>query len=152
VRAFAEWRLLDYLAQRGLRVPKPVAAFYRRAGMTYQCDLITQRIMDAQSLSAALARSPIPESTWRAIGAAIAGLHSHGVDHADLNAHNILLDGSQGISVIDFDRGRLRASGRWTSRNLRRLYRSLAKISMSLPPDRFTPVEWKQLSAGYEAG
>src|SRR5450631_118687 len=26
VRAFAEWRLLEYLAERGLRVPKPVAA------------------------------------------------------------------------------------------------------------------------------
>jgi 3-deoxy-D-manno-octulosonic acid kinase len=152
VRAFAEWRLLDYLAQRGLRVPKPVAAFYRRAGMTYRCDLITQRIMDAQSLSAALAQSAIPESTWRAIGAAIAGLHSHGVDHADLNAHNILLDAGQGISVIDFDRGRLRAPGRWRSGNLRRLQRSLAKISMSLPPDRFTPAGWKQLLAGYEAG
>ena len=152
VRAFAEWRLLDYLAQRGLRVPKPIAAFYRRAGLTYQCDLITQRIMDAQSLSAALARSLIPESTWRAIGAALARLHGHGVDHADLNAHNILLDGSQGISVIDFDRGRLRTPGRWTSRNLRRLHRSLAKISLSLPPDRFTPAEWEHLLAGYEAG
>src|ERR1700679_1509287 len=29
VRSFAEWRLLDYLSQRGLNVPKPVAAFYR---------------------------------------------------------------------------------------------------------------------------
>ena len=36
VRAFAEWRLLFHLAQRGLDVPKPVAAFYRRAGLTYQ--------------------------------------------------------------------------------------------------------------------
>jgi 3-deoxy-D-manno-octulosonic acid kinase len=152
VRAFAEWRLLDYLAQRGLRVPKPVAAFYRRAGMTYRCDLITQRIPDAQSLSAALARGPMQESTWRAIGAAIARLHSHGVDHADLNAHNILLDGNHSISVIDFDRGRLRAPGRWTSRNLRRLEHSLAKISMSWPPDRFTPADWKQLFAGYQAG
>jgi 3-deoxy-D-manno-octulosonic acid kinase len=152
VRAFAEWRLLDYLAQRGLRVPKPVAAFYRRAGMTYRCDLITQRIPDAQSLSAVLARSPVPESTWRAIGAAIARLHAHGVDHADLNAHNILLDGSQSISVIDFDRGRLRAPGRWTLRNMRRLERSLAKVSMSWPPDRFTPPDWQRLLAGYQAG
>jgi tRNA A-37 threonylcarbamoyl transferase component Bud32 len=152
VRAFAEWRLLDYLAQRGLRVPKPVAAFYRRAGMTYRCDLITQRIVDAQSLSAALARGPMPESTWRAIGAAIARLHSHGVDHADLNAHNILLDGNQSVSVIDFDRGRLRAPGRWTLRNLRRLERSLEKIAVSLPPDRFTPADWQQLLAGYQAG
>jgi 3-deoxy-D-manno-octulosonic acid kinase len=152
VRAFAEWRLLDYLAQRGLRVPRPVAAFYRRAGMTYRCDLITQRIVDAQSLSVALARGPMPESSWRAIGAAIARLHGHGVDHADLNAHNILLDGNQSISVIDFDRGRLRAPGRWALRNLRRLERSLAKIAMSLPADRFTPADWKQLLAGYQAG
>jgi 3-deoxy-D-manno-octulosonic acid kinase len=151
VRAFAEWRLLDYLAQRGLRVPKPVAAFYRRAGMTYRCDLITQRIVNAQSLSAALARTPLPENTWRSIGTAIVRLHSHGVDHADLNAHNILLDDKPDISVIDFDRGRLRAPGQWTLGNLRRLERSLAKISMSLPPDRFTPAAWQQLLAGYQA-
>jgi 3-deoxy-D-manno-octulosonic acid kinase len=151
VRAFAEWRLLDYLAQRGLRVPKPVAAFYRRSGMIYRCDLITQLIPSAPSLSAALARGPLPESTWRAIGAAIARLHGHGVDHADLNAHNILLGGNQAISVIDFDRGRVRAPGQWTLRNLRRLKRSLAKISMGLPPDRFTPAAWEQLLAGYQA-
>jgi 3-deoxy-D-manno-octulosonic acid kinase len=151
VRAFAEWRLLQYLAQRGLRVPKPVAAFYRRAGMTYRCDLITQRIVSAQSLSAALAPGPVPESTWRAIGAAIARLHSHGVDHADLNAHNILLDDNQSISVIDFDRGRLRAPGQWTLGNLQRLKRSLSKISMSLPPNRFTPDAWQAVLAGYRA-
>jgi 3-deoxy-D-manno-octulosonic acid kinase len=151
VRAFAEWRLLDYLVQRGLRVPKPVAAFYRRTGMTYRCDLITQLIPDAPPLSAALARSPLPENTWRAIGAELARLHGHGVDHADLNAHNILLDGNQAISVIDFDRGRLRTPGRWTLRNLQRLERSLAKISMSLPPGRFTPAAWEQLLAGYRA-
>jgi 3-deoxy-D-manno-octulosonic acid kinase len=151
VRAFAEWRLLHYLAQRGLRVPKPVAAFYRRAGMTYRCDLITQRIVSAQSLSAALAPGPVPESTWRAIGAAIARLHSHGVDHADLNAHNILLDDNQSISVIDFDRGRLRAPGQWTLGNLQRLKRSLSKISMSLPPGRFTPDAWQAVLAGYRA-
>src|SRR3984885_371851 len=29
VRAFAEWRLLEYLTQRNLQVPKPGAAFYR---------------------------------------------------------------------------------------------------------------------------
>jgi 3-deoxy-D-manno-octulosonic acid kinase len=151
VRAFVEWRLLEYLLQRGLRVPKPVAAFYRRAGMAYRCDLITQRIVNAQSLSAALARSPLSENTWRAIGTAIARLHSHGVDHADLNAHNILLDDEQAISVIDFDRGRLRAPGQWRLGNLRRLERSLAKISMSLPSDRFTPAVWQQLLAGYQA-
>jgi 3-deoxy-D-manno-octulosonic acid kinase len=151
VRAFAEWRLLHQLAQRGLRVPKPVAAFYRRAGMIYRCDLITERIVSAQSLSAALAASPLPESTWRAIGVAIARLHSHGVDHADLNAHNILLDDNHNVSVIDFDRGGLRAPGKWGLGNLRRLKRSLSKISMSLPHDRFTPAAWQAVLAGYGA-
>jgi 3-deoxy-D-manno-octulosonic acid kinase len=152
VRAFAEWRLLEYLAKRGLCVPKPVAAWYRRAGLTYRCDLITQRIADTQSLSAALAQGPLPESTWRAIGAAIARLHSHGVDHADLNAHNILLDSKAAISVIDFDRGRLRRPGAWTSRNLRRLQRSLAKIAVSLLPGRFTSAAWNQVLVGYQPG
>jgi len=30
VRAFAEWRLLDIMRQRGLPVPRPVAARYQR--------------------------------------------------------------------------------------------------------------------------
>jgi 3-deoxy-D-manno-octulosonic acid kinase len=149
VRAFAEWRLLFYLAQRGLNVPKPVAAFYRRAGLTYRCDLITQRIAHADALSAALASAALAEPVWRAIGVAISRLHSHGVDHADLNAHNILLTKNAAISVIDFDRGRLRAPGPWISNNLSRLQRSLTKIAASLPPDRYTPESWQHLMAGY---
>jgi 3-deoxy-D-manno-octulosonic acid kinase len=151
VRAFVEWRLLQYLSERGLSVPKPVAARYQRTGVTYRCDLITERIVDAQSLSAALASAPVPENTWRAVGAAIARFHRHGVDHADLNAHNILLDGNHGVTLIDFDRGRLRAPGAWAARNLQRLRRSLEKISRSLPAGRFTPAEWRQVSAGYQA-
>lgn len=153
VRAFAEWRLLFYLAQRGLDVPKPVAAFYRRGGlgaMTYRCDLITARIAHAEALSAALASNALAESAWRAIGAAIAQLHHHGVDHADLNAHNILIDKGGKVSVIDFDRGRLRAPGSWMAGNLARLQHSLAKIAAGFPPDRYTPAAWQQLMAGYQ--
>ena len=151
VRAFTEWRLLQYLSERGLSVPKPVAARYQRTGLTYRCDLITERIVNAQSLGAALALAPVAENTWRAIGAAIARLHRHGVDHADLNAHNILLDGGQRVALIDFDRGRLRRPGAWTFGNLRRLRRSLEKISRNLPAGRFTPAAWEQVSGGYQA-
>jgi 3-deoxy-D-manno-octulosonic acid kinase len=159
VRAFAEWRLLDHLVGKGLRVPKPAAAGYRREGATYRCDLITERITGAQTLSAALASGPIEERTWRAIGAAVARLHGQGVDlngqgvdHADLNAHNILLDGDAAVSVIDFDRARLRFPGAWTAGNLQRLRRSLLKISAALPPGRFTDAAWAQILAGYRAG
>ena len=149
VRAFAEWRLLDLLKRRGLPVPQPVAARYQRSGLRYRCDLITQRILDAEPLSAALAQGALPEARWRAVGAAVARLHRAGADHADLNAHNILLDAGGNVSLIDFDRGRLRAPGAWSARNLRRLRRSLAKISRDLPSGRFSDGTWGWLMAGY---
>jgi 3-deoxy-D-manno-octulosonic acid kinase len=151
VRAFAEWRLLAELAGRGLPVPKPVAARYSRAGLWYRCDLITERIVDAEPLSAVLAREELSETPWRAIGAALARLHRAGVDHADLNAHNILLGPANMVSVIDFDRGRLRAPGGWSARNLRRLRRSLEKISRDLPSGRYTADMWNLLLSGYGA-
>jgi 3-deoxy-D-manno-octulosonic acid kinase len=160
VRAFAEWRLLAELTRRGLPVPKPIAARYQREGVLYRCDLITQRIADARPLSAVLSFAPVQERTWRDIGVAVAGLHAAGADHADLNAHNILVDGGGAVSVIDFDRGRLRApgawpagapgrAGAWQARNLSRLHRSLIKVTGDLPPDRFSAAAWDWLLAGY---
>jgi 3-deoxy-D-manno-octulosonic acid kinase len=151
VRAFAEWRLLEQLAKAGLPVPKPIAAWYRRAGLTYSCDLIIQRIAGARPLSSVLRSAELPQASWHAIGAMIAKFHRAGVDHADLNAHNILLDAAQRVSVIDFDRGRLRAPDSWRLRNLHRLHRSLLKISRALPPGRFTPQAWDAFMAGYLA-
>jgi 3-deoxy-D-manno-octulosonic acid kinase len=148
VRAFAEWRLLDALTERGLPVPQPVAARYQRTGLCYRCDLITQRIVNAEPLSAALARAALPERLWRAVGAAVARLHRAGVDHADLNAHNILLERAGVVKVIDFDRGRLRAPGTWAPRNLQRLRRSLIKIARDLPSGRFSDKTWAWLMAG----
>jgi 3-deoxy-D-manno-octulosonic acid kinase len=153
VRAFAEYRLLAELAQRGLPVPVPVAARYRRTGPFYRCDLITQRIAGARPLSSVLSLGPVDDDTWREVGAAVARLHAAGVDHADLNAHNILLDGDGTVSVIDFDRGMLRTPGpkpgAWAARNLSRLHRSLVKVSRDLPPDRFSAAAWDRLLAGY---
>jgi 3-deoxy-D-manno-octulosonic acid kinase len=151
VRSFAEWRLLATLSALELPVPQPVAARYQRGWLTYRCDLITQRLGDGRPLSDVLVETPVDAQRWRAIGAAIARLHRAGVDHADLNAHNLLIDSLGAVSIIDFDRGRLRAAGRWRSANLRRLHRSLVKITAPLPPGRFLPADWANLLAGYEA-
>jgi 3-deoxy-D-manno-octulosonic acid kinase len=153
VRAFAEYRLLAELVRGGLPVPKPIAARYRRTGPFYRCDLITQRIPGARPLSSVLSIGPVNEGTWRAVGAAVARVHAAGADHADLNAHNILVDDGGAVSVIDFDRGMLRTpgeeTGAWMAKNLSRLHRSLVKVSQDLPPDRFSAAAWDRLLAGY---
>jgi 3-deoxy-D-manno-octulosonic acid kinase len=149
VRAFTEYRLLARLRRGGLSVPRPVGARYARMGFAYCCDLITERVDDAVPLSAALAASPLSDSTWRRVGAAIARLHRAGVDHADLNAHNLLIDRGGAVSIIDFDRGRIRGPGDWRRRNLARLRRSLGKITRELPSDRFASMAWESLLAGY---
>jgi 3-deoxy-D-manno-octulosonic acid kinase len=155
VRSFAEFELLAALCALALPVPRPLAARYERAwgGLIYRCDLITERIAEARPLSEWLSEAALPEDRWRRIGATVGSLHEARVDHADLNAHNVLIDQQGLVSVIDFDRGRVRgAPGRWMGRNLARLERSLHKIARSLPADRFTPVTWSWLLAGYASG
>jgi 3-deoxy-D-manno-octulosonic acid kinase len=149
VRAFAEWRLLALLFNRRFPVPKPIAARYQRRGFTYRCDIITERIADAKPLSLLLKDGVLREPAWNAVGATLARFHAAGVDHADLNAHNILLDTRGTVSVIDLDRGRIRSDGAWKARNLSRLRRSLHKIGATLPAGRFEPTHWQALVEGY---
>ena len=70
-RSFAEWYLTYHLHRAGLPVPTPIAARYRREGMFYRADLITQRIENSESLAARLAQGPLSLSQWIAIGRCI---------------------------------------------------------------------------------
>ncbi|MGH8033273.1 MAG: 3-deoxy-D-manno-octulosonic acid kinase [Luteimonas sp.] len=128
VRSFAEFRLLRELLKRDLPVPRPVAASYVREGLTYRAAILLERLAGVQSL-ASLAASLGAAAPWQTAGELIARFHRAGLDHADLNAHNILFDGSGKGWLIDFDRSALRipASG-WRARNLSRLRRSLRKL------------------------
>lgn len=135
VRSFAEFRLLRALRAKQLPVPLPFAAYYRREGMRYRAAILMQRLPGVRSLAQLAAADEAP---WEAAGQLIAKFHRAGVDHADLNAHNILFQGSlsQGSQggaelrgwMIDFDRSHLRipATG-WRNANLERLQRSLRK-------------------------
>lgn len=151
-RPFAEWHLSYHLHRAGLPVPAPIAARYLRAGRWYRGDLLTERLPDALSLSMRLAEGALPIATWIAIGRCIRRFHAAGVCHADLNAHNVLLDGAGKVWLIDFDRGSLRRPGLWRDANLVRLYRSLDKITDALPPARVTEADWHSLLAGYREG
>lgn len=148
-RAWREWRLLDALYQEGLPVPQPVAAHVTRRGPWYRGDLITRLIPDSRSLAVALKESRIESLPWHAIGACIRRFHDAGVYHADLNAHNILLNSDGKIFLLDFDRGERRAPGvLWQEANLGRLLRSLRKF---IAPSVIEHHAWNELLSGYQA-
>ena len=150
-RGFAEFRLLATLRERDLPVPEPIAARYRRNGAHYRADLITRRIEGAATLAELLADSRVDVLVASRVGAAIAKFHAHGAYHADLNAHNVLLDGKT-VWLIDFDRGQLRTPARhWQQANLARLQRSLRKLGAAGDgEDAFERALWKPLIAAYE--
>jgi 3-deoxy-D-manno-octulosonic acid kinase len=149
-RSFSEWYLTYHLHRAGLPVPAPVAARYRRTGMFYTADLITQRIENSESLAQRLLQGPLSLTQWIAVGRCIRRFHDAGVCHADLNAHNILLTPEQ-VYLIDFDRGTLRKRGWWADATLVRLYRSLEKVTLLAAPDSFSDEDWHSLLAGYRA-
>jgi 3-deoxy-D-manno-octulosonic acid kinase len=151
-RSFREWRLLRQLRAWGLPVPVPVAARYRRTGPFYRADLITAELPVRRTLTHALQQASLPTETWSAIGRCVGSLHARGVQHADLNAHNLLVGASNDIYVLDFDRGRIRARGAWERAVLARLQRSLRKVTVDLPAGRFTELDWQMLLAGAGAG
>ncbi|MCP1315811.1 3-deoxy-D-manno-octulosonic acid kinase [Halomonas sp. 707D7] len=142
-RAFRELRLTADLFDRGLPVPRPVAAGVKRLGLCYEAALITVRIDGARALASRLSEGSADDALLERVGEMIARFHETGLDHVDLNARNILVDGDGTPWLIDFDRCRLRTSGRWQEGNLARLARSVAKFS-SAPG-----VAMDAISAGY---
>ncbi len=152
-RAWVEWRLLRELWLRGLPVPRPVAARVSRATLVYRADLITQRLADTRSLADMLKENALAQERWQAIGSCIRRFHEIGVDHGDLNAHNILLTPQDHVYLVDFDKSTVR---RFTPtrehRNLARLRRSLNKLRSLSSGFHYSDSAWQALCAGYDAG
>ena len=150
-RGFAEFRLLASLHDAGLPVPAPIAARYQRDRWRYRADLLTARVDAATTLAQQLDAGAIDPEMAASIGETIARFHVLGVCHADLNAHNILVDAQDKVWLLDFDRGRLRMpSLTWQQSNLARLRRSLLKLGAMRFGD-FDERFWHPLLAAYHA-
>lgn len=131
VRSVAEFRLLRTMRARGLRVPRPIAAWFERRGMHYRAALLMERVPHASTLAERMRAGDAP---WQAAGRLVADAHRAGLDHADLNASNILFDADGAPWLIDLDRGLPRSLGSgWRRRNLERLHRSLLKLRGERP-------------------
>ena len=148
-RAWREYQLLVTLQEFGLPSPRPLAAQVRRQGRFYSADLLTQRIPDSQPLSRILAERSLNDTLWRSIGKCIRAFHDHDIYHADLNAHNILLDNKDHVYLIDFDKSSVDQDSSWHQRTLQRLQRSLIKLQTQGSNFHFSEANWQALMAGY---
>ncbi len=152
-RAAREFSLLQHMQTLQLPAPEPIAYRVIRHGLTYQADLLSTRIQQAQDLVGILSQNQLSNSLWRSIGTTIKQFHDHNIYHHDLNAHNILINDNEQVFLIDFDRGELRANiadSAWKQANMQRLQRSFLKELNKLPLFHFSDDNWQALMSGYQ--
>jgi 3-deoxy-D-manno-octulosonic acid kinase len=150
-RAAREFSLLDYMQTLALPAPKPVACRVIRHGLFYRADLLSSRIEHAQDLVALLSKQTLSAVLWKKIGLTIKRFHDNNIYHHDLNAHNILIDKSDHVFLIDFDQGEVRKNNQasWQKANMARLRRSFLKEQNKLPTFHWQHDDWQLLLDGY---
>ena len=122
-----EMMLLSELIEAGVNVPKPIAARAVKSGTTYKADLLSEKVADATDLVDILSGESISADLYRKVGYQIAIMHQAGVNHTDLNIHNILIDKCEDVWLIDFDKCGYGKGSYWKQSNLDRLKRSFVK-------------------------
>ncbi|WP_234262979.1 3-deoxy-D-manno-octulosonic acid kinase [Hydrogenophaga sp. NFH-34] len=151
-RAMREYALLRLLRHWRLPVPRPVAALFTRRGpLTYQADIQVGLLPGTRNVVQRLDDAPLSAAEWQALGRAIRQLHDRQVFHADLNAHNLLLDADGQPWIVDFDKCGLRPGTAWKAQNLARLQRSLRKEAGRRQPFHWREDDWAHLQHGYGA-
>lgn len=154
-RSMAEFNLLNQLHQAGLPVPKPIGARVHKGnlGICYQADLLSERVENAQDLTALLQYHALEPKQWQQIGGLIRHLHDLQICHTDLNAHNILFQQNESDNqfwLIDFDKCGEKSGSFWKDANLQRLHRSFIK-EVERMHIQFDEQNWRDLLEGYSS-
>lgn len=156
-RSIKEWRLLESMAERGLPVPRAIAASVSRwpfkYSPLYRAQILVELIPNVQVLDQVLSKRELTRGEWALIGKCIRRFHDANVYHADLNVNNILLDKSSTVFLIDFDKSEIRPSqdkqASWKVANLQRLKRSLLKQQSIHSSYYFTEENWQTMFTAY---
>lgn len=150
-RAEKESSLLLSLGALGLPVPEPLAFRVRYSGLLCKMDIVLKEIPQSENLVDILKREGIDAATWKKIGKVLRQFHDANVYHADLNAHNILLDKKNKVWLVDFDKsGVIKHSGWcWKARNIARLKRSLQKEQQRAQHFHIKEKDWGLLFSAY---
>lgn len=150
-RSFQEFSLLNKLAKANVNVPRPLAAIAIRSGLYYRADLLSEKIANARDLVAILQDGALDKAAYHRIGAEIRAMHDAGVNHTDLNIHNVLMDAQNNVWIIDFDKCSEQAGDSWKQDNLSRLMRSFEK-ELGRYQIHWQPTDFDALLAGYQQG
>jgi 3-deoxy-D-manno-octulosonic acid kinase len=152
-RMWREFQLLATMKELGLPVPRPVAVRCVRSSlMCYQGEMIAERISNSRTLAEILCSENLPEKIWESIGLVVRRFHQHAIEHADLNACNILLNANGQVFLIDFDKSVMhdQRDQNWCQANLSRLRRSLNKWKKRKQGFHFEHRHWQALERGYQ--
>jgi 3-deoxy-D-manno-octulosonic acid kinase len=155
-RPFRELDILVLARSHNVPVPEAVAASSIRAGLfCHRGRIVTRLIPDARTLPVFVGEERDDArrvaKVLETAGTAIRKMHDAGIDHADLNMNNILVDKKGAVFIIDFDKATAHREfgqhGRL--RNLRRLLRSARKLSgMGLS---FSDTDFETILTGYSS-
>lgn len=150
-RCYLELEMLAKMSALGLPVPTPVAARVKRLGHFFCTnDILIETIPSAEDGFHRLIKAPIADDVWVNIGQTIRRFHNENVHHSDLNIHNILIDNSNNIYLIDFDNCCFKEMHlKRCNENLERLLRSLRKEQGRHANFHFSEHNWQALLAGY---
>ncbi|MEZ9231552.1 3-deoxy-D-manno-octulosonic acid kinase [Vibrio amylolyticus] len=125
-RAYQELLLLKTLTENHVNVPTPIAAKVERCGSFYKADILVEKLDNAKDLVSILNTQKLSKVQLLTIGKEIRKMHEIGVNHTDLNIHNILMNNNK-VWIIDFDKCRQQDGNEWKQGNLERLKRSFTK-------------------------
>ncbi len=149
-RSYQELQILHHLRSAGVNVPRPIAARTLKKHICYQADLITEKIPNAEDLVAILQKRPLSKEVYQKVGREIRKMHDAGVNHTDLNIHNILIDNCDKVWIIDFDKCNKNIANKRQTENLNRLKRSFEKERKKHPNLNLDDIYWNCINEGYK--
>ncbi|GLR69117.1 hypothetical protein GCM10007852_00250 [Agaribacter marinus] len=149
-RVYKELKLLQTMQKNALPVPMPIAGRVIQRGIFYTADIITQAIPNTQELHAYLQNQKLHESLWEDIGYMVKRMHNLNICHDDLNVKNVLINDTDQVFLIDFDKCYVRKDGDWKKQNISRFRRSIDKHHDRLGSSyQFAKSDWDSFLLGY---
>ena len=118
-RCQLEYEMLHKVINLGVSAPEPIAYAYQ-GGLLYKAWLVTREIKQQQTLAElSCVNEEHARITMKEVVVQVTILINNNIRHADLHPGNVLVDSSDRVFILDFDKA---CVSRWDRNNLRDKY------------------------------